>query len=265
MRRLFWLLVLSLGCGGPQVRPPGEAILLGTAMRTINPQPGVPLVGYPSGRPNTGVALDLCARAAVFGTPGKAEPAAALVVLDLIHVDFELGRAIRERASAAVPGLAPSAIMVSGTHTHSGPSRLDETMMASAVEAVAAAWKAREEVTARIGHARARWGHNRRVVDAEGKAKNDWKDPLGLHNGLFNPDVPFVVFDDARSGEIRAILANYGCHPVMCGPGNTKATPSSPVVTGTLRVSVGLTLFTWTWKVFVSVPVSSSATSTVTV
>ncbi len=227
-RKLLWVLVAALGCAGPQLRPGGGPILLGTAMRTINPRPGVPLVGYPSGRPNTGVALDLCARAAVFGVPGRAEPVAALVVLDLIHVDLELGRAIRERAAAAVPGLAPSSIMVSGTHTHSGPARLDETMMASAVEAVAAAWKAREEVTARIGHARARWGHNRRVVDSEGKAKNDWKDPAGAHGGLFNPDVPFVVFDDARSGETRAIVVNYGCHPVVCGPGNTKASADYP-------------------------------------
>lgn len=218
-----------IGCtSAPEVHHPGEAILLGTATRTINPPPGVPLAGYPSGRPNTGVALDLCARAAVFGTPGRAEPAAALVVLDLIHVDLELGRTIRERAAAAVPGLAPSAILVSGTHTHSGPADLGETAIASVVDAVQAAWKSREEVVARIGHARARFGHNRRVVDAEGKARNEWKDPDGLHSGLFNPDVPFVAFDLARTGELRAVFVNYGCHPVVCGPGNTKVSADYP-------------------------------------
>ncbi len=215
-------------CGAPVPHPPEETILVGTAMRTINPPLGAPLVGYPSGRPNTGVALDLCARAAAFGTPGNAEPAAALVVLDVIQIDLELGRAIRQQAAAAVPGLKPSAIMVSATHTHSGPERLDERAIAAAAEAVAAAWKAREEVRARIGHARARLGHNRRVVDAEGKAKNEWKDPEGLHTGLFNPDVPFVEFDDARTGEIRAVLVSYGCHPVVCGPGNTKVSADYP-------------------------------------
>ena len=73
------------GCSGVQARERGDSLLLGTAMRTINPPLGVPLVGYPSGRPNTGVALDLCARAAVFGTPGNTDPAAALVVLDLLR------------------------------------------------------------------------------------------------------------------------------------------------------------------------------------
>ncbi|MBI3855326.1 MAG: exo-alpha-sialidase [Planctomycetes bacterium] len=228
MRRFLWVLIATIGCSGPEARPETEAILLGTAVRTISPPPGIPLVGYPSGRPNTGVALDLCARVAVFGMPGKSEPAAALVVLDFIHIDLELGRTIRERASAALPGLAPASIMVSGTHTHSGPSRLDEAGLSAAVDAVAAAWKSREAVVARIGHARARWGHNRRVVDLEGKAKNDWKDPDGLHSGPFNPDLPFVAFDDARSGELRALLVNYGCHPVVCGPGNTKVSADYP-------------------------------------
>jgi sialidase-1 len=228
MRRLLWILLAALGCSGPQPRPVAEAILLGTAMRTVSPAPGVPLVGYPSGRPNTGVALDLCARVAVFGAPGNSEPAAALVVLDLIHIDLELGRTIRERAAAAVPGLAASAIMVSGTHTHSGPARLDDVAIAKVAEAVAAAWASREQVVARIGHARARLGHNRRVVDAEGKAKNDWKDPDGLHSGFFNPDLPFVVFDDAHGGETRAILASYGCHPVVCGPGNARVSADYP-------------------------------------
>lgn len=228
MKAIAWVLVATLGCAGSEARPASDAILLGTAMRTINPALGVPLVGYPNGRPNTGVALDLCARTAVFGTPGRAEPQAAIVVLDLIHINLELGRRIRERASAAVPGLAPASILVSGTHTHSGPGSLDEAGIAAVVEAVAAAWKSREEVVARIGHARARWGHNRRVVDVEGKAKNDWKDPDGRHNGFFNPDLPFVAFDDARSGELRSIVVNYGCHPVVCGPGNTKATADYP-------------------------------------
>ena len=125
--RLFIILaaVAGLCFAGWSAIPPQSregSILLGTAVRTFTPTLGVPLVGYPRPRPNTGVALDLCARAAVFGTPGKSEPQAALVVLDLIHVDAELGHAIRERAAAAMPGLAPAAIMVSATHTHSGPA-----------------------------------------------------------------------------------------------------------------------------------------------
>ncbi len=226
---LAFLAALDLsGCAGTPPRPRGGTLLIGTAVRTINPAPGVPLVGYPGPRPNTGVALDLCARAAVFGTPGKAVPDAALVVIDRIHVDGAMGRAIRQRAAAAVPGLDPSTIMVAATHTHSGPAGWDDPLVASAAEAVAAAWNSRVEVVARIGRARANLGHNRRVVNAEGKAKNEWKDPEGRHDGFFNPDIPFVVFDDAQAGEVRAVLVSYGCHPVVLGPGNTKVSADYP-------------------------------------
>jgi sialidase-1 len=229
MRRFSWILMATLGCSAaPPARPGSPPILLGTAMRTINPKAGVPLVGYPTGRPNTGVALDLCARVAVFGTPEKPEPQAALVVLDLLQVDLELSRSIRERAAVALPGLAPSSIMVSGTHTHSGPADLDDVAIASVIDALVEAWKERGEVTARVGHARARWGHNRRVVDSEGKAKNQWKDPDALHPGLFNPDVPFVVFEDSRSRLPRSVFVGYGCHPVVGGPGNTRASADYP-------------------------------------
>jgi Neutral/alkaline non-lysosomal ceramidase, N-terminal len=237
------MLLCLAGCSGLQPRARKSSLLLGTGVRTITPPLGVPLVGYPSPRPNTGVGLDLCARAAVFGTPGKSEPEAALVVLDLIHVDADLGRAIRERAAAALPGLSPEAIMVSGTHTHSGPAVSEryaedtdtgrdagyiEKVIALAAEAIVAGWTAREEVHMRIGHASARLGHNRRVVDAGGQAKNEWKDLEGFHSGIFNPDIPFVVFDDARTGTIRAILVSYGCHPVVLGPGNTKVSADYP-------------------------------------
>ena len=238
---LIW--VSFVGRAELQAAEPGNPVLLGTAIRTISPPPGVNLVGYPSPRPNTGVALDLCARAAVFGTPGEARPKAALVVLDVIHIDAELGHAIRERAAAALPGLSPAAIMVSATHTHSGPdlggrygegaergfdAAYVEKVVASAADAIAAAWASRGEVRARMGHASARLGHNRRVVDAEGKATNEWKDPDGLHSGIFNPDVPFVVFDDAQNGAVRAILVSYACHPVVLGPGNTKVSADYP-------------------------------------
>jgi len=248
LNRLFIVLaaLTSLcfaGWSGIPLQSRDGSILLGTAVRTITPPIGIPLVGYPRPRPNTGVALDLCARIAVFGTPGKSEPEAALVVLDLIHVDAQLGRAIRERAAAAMAGLAPAAIMVSATHTHSGPAVSGryagdtdtgndpgyvEKLISSTADAIVAAWKSREEVRARIGHASARLGHNRRVVNAEGKATNEWKDAEGLHSGIFNPDVPYVVFDDVRTGTIRAVLVSYGCHPVVAGPANTKVSADYP-------------------------------------
>lgn len=41
-------------------------------------------------------------------------------------------------------------------------------------------------------------------------------------------EIPFVAFDDARAGRPLAILFSYGCHPVVPGPGNTKASADRP-------------------------------------
>lgn len=219
---------------------PSTPFLLGTACATINPPLGLPLVGYPTPRPNTGVAMDLCVRAAVFGAGERHAPEAALVVIDTIGVGAELVRAIRERAAAALPGLAAEAVMVAATHTHSAPRlrTVDEPavenaadrayaqqVIETAVAALPAAWAARGAVRARVGWAEARLGHNRRVVDPAGKATNVWRDPDGQHTGYFNPAIRFVTFEDAGSGEVRALFAAYGCHPVTLGPGNTHVSP----------------------------------------
>jgi neutral ceramidase len=222
---------------------PSLPLQLGVASRTINPRAGVPLVGYPSERPNTGVALDLCVRAAIFGEAGGARPSAALLVLDTIGIGAELVRRVRERVCEAAPGLRPPSVMVAATHTHSGPTlnpfrkkdqdaKPDEEyvrqVLEACPEAAKAAWRARAEVKLRIGLTEARLGHNRRVVDAEGKATNVWLDTEGAHSGYFNPRVRFVVFEDASEGRPRAILASYGCHPVVMGPGNAKVSADYP-------------------------------------
>lgn len=233
-----WL--VAVGAPGP---PPPEPILLGTAVRPISPPLGVPLMGYPSPRPNTGVAMDLFARAAVFGQTNNSRPAAALVVLDILHIDRSLGRAVRERAAAVVPGLAPDTILVAATHTHSGPNvaravdpsleseqdrTVFEAVVAASAEAIAAAWNERSPVRARVGHAAIRLAANRRVVSYEGIATNEWKDPDGRHPGYCNPDVPFVVFEEAATGATHAVLFSYGCHPVVMGPKSTRVSPDYP-------------------------------------
>jgi hypothetical protein len=221
-----------------------DRILVGTASRTINPPEGSLLIGFPPRRPNTGVALDVCSRVAVFGETGQDAPAAALVVLDVIGVSAELVGRMRERAAAAVPGLTPEAIMIAATHTHSGPRiigfgkgteedeeatrQCQQTAIERTAGALASAWASRHKVTARVGRAEARLGHNRRVVDASGRGSNEWLDPDAIHTGYFNPAIRFVVFEDAESGAVRAVISSYGCHPVVAGPGNTKVTADYP-------------------------------------
>jgi hypothetical protein len=222
----------------------------------MNPPEGLLLAGYPNQRPNTGVVLDLCARAAVFGDAATGAPMAALLVMDTIGVNAELARTIRQRAAAAAPGLPPESVLVSATHTHSAPRLIGfgrpgagspgpdqqyvQTAIEAATRAISAAWASRGEVKARIGRAEARLGHNRRLVDAEGHAKPDWLDPEARHTGYFNPAIPFVTFHDAAGGAIRAIIVSYGCHPVVMGPPNLKVSADYPgYMVGALEAATG--------------------------
>ena len=218
-----------------------QVIRAGLAVRTINPPAGLPLIGYPQGRPNVGVAMDLSARAVVFGN--DAGPAAAMLTLDTIEVFPELVQAIRLAAAKQITGLEPATVMVIATHTHSAPTlslaRIDPQYAAPAtsyidatVKAVVAtladAWTVATPVRVRVGLTELRLGHNRRVVDAAGRAENVWLDPDGLHRGYFNPNVRVLVLEDVVTNQPRGVLWVHGCHPVTLGPGNPHASADYP-------------------------------------
>ncbi len=218
-------------------------LLLGTAKEKITPRLGVPLVGYPQPRPNTGVAKDLFVRAALFGIPGSKTPIAALFVLDTINIRAALVHEMRSRIVAHVPALSPESIMIAATHTHSGPRLYEyykegqcqepdretvELTVEACVRAAVSAWKAPVEVSGRIGLTEAYLGTNRRVVDTQGKATNIWEDPEGNNPGYFNPMLRFIVFDNAETGKPYAIFDHYGCHPVVGGWLNTRVSPDYP-------------------------------------
>ncbi len=218
-----------------------SVIQVGMACRSMNPPLGTVIVGFPGVRPNTGIDLDLCARAAVFAEPGADRPSAAMVVLDNIGVSAGVVASIRAAAAEAVPGLEADSIMVGATHTHSAPALsrfgrskpVDPTYVqlaiTTAAAAIADAWGARGDVRMRVGcGGAAELHHNRRVVDADGKATNVWLDLEGEHTGYTNPDVPFVVFEDAKTGAVSGMLVSYGCHPVAMGPGSLTAGPDYP-------------------------------------
>lgn len=221
-----------------------NALWLGVAKEKINPPLKEPLRGYPTGRPNIGIGLDLYSRAAVFGNKAG-KPAAVLVVLDTLQVPSDLVGLIRRAVVKKIRGLNPKSIMIAATHTHSGAAphyfgdnlkngvmiadnpRYRAQLINGTVKSIVAAAKSMRQVTVRHGIARAHLGHNRRMI-VHGYARNEWQDPKGEHIGYFNPDVNFVAFDDARTGKIHAIFAAYGCHPVTLGPFSTKVSADYP-------------------------------------
>jgi len=223
-----------------------DTIQMGMGCEAINPPKGVPLAGFPPKRENTGGELDLCARVAVFAEASATAPSAAMIVLDNLGAGSDVVAKIRRVAAAAVTGLPAASILVAATHTHSAPALrnlgesstgkasqvsadyVDQIADASA-RATAAAWNGRTTVRLRAGRGQAPdLHHNRRVVDAEGKATNEWLDPEHTHSGYTNPAVPFVVFEDAATGKTAGMIVSYGCHPVTRGPGSTLTSPDYP-------------------------------------
>ena len=103
-----------------------------------------------------------------------------------------------------------------------------QQLVDGAAAAIAAASKVMKPVKMRAGRTEAFLGHNRRVLDEKGVAHADWLDPDGKHTGYFNPQVPFVVFEDAATGKVAQMVVSYWCHPVTLGPPNTVASPAYP-------------------------------------
>jgi neutral ceramidase len=90
---------------------------VGRAAVKITPEPGTPMAGYYNIRLATGTHDDLMAKAIVFEKDGKK---AALVACDLVALApdiIEDARRITEQATG-IPG---ASIMISATHSHTGP------------------------------------------------------------------------------------------------------------------------------------------------
>jgi hypothetical protein len=90
---------------------------VGAAAVPITPPVGIPMAGYYSERGAQGVHDDLQAKAVVVETGGKA---AALVVLDLITTPRGLVEETR-REIERTTHLRGADVMISATHTHTGP------------------------------------------------------------------------------------------------------------------------------------------------
>jgi len=112
--------MMLLACLAPAAA--GE-LRLGTAAVKITPPLGTPMAGYYGARGAKGVLDDLYAKAAVWDD-GKTK--AAMVVCDLIDLPrapvFEARRIIAEKT-----GIPADHVMISATHSHTGPVVIGDT------------------------------------------------------------------------------------------------------------------------------------------
>ena len=118
MKPLVLGVVLLATVGG--VCRAGE-LRVGAAKQVITPAVGTPMDGYYSPRQVEGVDDDLYAKAIVLEQDGVK---AAMVVCDLITISHATTEEARRIIADSSMGFAPDHVMISATHTHTGPTIL---------------------------------------------------------------------------------------------------------------------------------------------
>jgi hypothetical protein len=243
--------------------PPVAELRAGRAAVRITPQVGIPMGGSYSLRLVEGTADDLLVKAVVFELNGTK---AALVSCDLIAVDSEIVEAARKLAQQQT-GIAAGQIMISATHTHTGPliDRLFWPFLAAQPLKLAQAHrtalpgKIAESIRladAGLTPARVWRGLGREdsisfyrrylmkdgtVVTSPGKLNEGIVQPVGE----IDPDTA-VVHVDTPDNKPLATYVNYALHPdTMSGPQLSADYPATLArVLAKLYGPEALTLFT---------------------
>jgi neutral ceramidase len=212
-----------------------QGLRVGAAEVVISPPVGTPMAGYYATRLSTGVHDDLHAKALVIASGGDR---VAMVACDLVGIPPAVIEEARELIRAAT-GIPPSNVMISATHSHTGPLIPDGGARAASYGAeLPIANKYRAELpdkiaesvrlaNAKVTAARASFGRghedsisfNRRYFMKDGSV--GWNPGKRNPNivkpaGPINPDAP-VVFFESPSGEALATYVNFALHQDTVG------------------------------------------------
>jgi neutral ceramidase len=207
------------------------------AKTDITPSDSVELWGYSDrSGPATGTHDPLFAKVLLFD---DATTRLALVSLDLgrtFGVDSMNLVRNRVRKSAGV-----TEVCFCASHTHSAPVIEDsypdgkrpawETValdrISAAIESAAAKL---EPVSMGTGEGLVLIGHNRRLLQPDGKIKMFWRNATKIPTHPVDPQVG-VIRIDSPSGKTLAVVVNYACHPVVYGPDNLQYSADFPSAT----------------------------------
>ncbi len=196
------------------------SLLLGTSRKIITPKVGACLYGYKPNWESVAVADDLTAIAFYF----KSETARVLwVSVTVCLLNTELHNRIRQTLSEKT-GVPFENIIISATHTHSGPNTAGEygwgdvdreycdgIYIPSIIEACCEAMLSPVEVEMGIGIGNSDIGVNRREFYENGETylgQNPW--------GCYNPQMTVIAFRDKEHKPVANIV-HYGMHGTCAG------------------------------------------------
>lgn len=203
----------------------------GAASRVITPNEPMWMAGYGSRTtPASGKLSDLHAKALVLEANGQ-KPG-VIITLDLVGIDRELSRRIVKAVSEKV-GCPPENVVISTSHTHSGPvvgknlnamhyyqlpqnfqKQVDQYAEKLFTDCVDVAVQARE----RLAPCKVTWGTGRADFATNRRANKEGDVPklrtAGTLAGPFDHDVPVLAIRNA-SDHVQAVLFGYACHATV--------------------------------------------------
>ena len=193
---------------------------VGLAQVDITPQPGVELSGFAARvQPSTGV-LDALFAKAIYLADG--EERVLWIHCDLVGFDREIVLEFRDWAQQRL-GLAAAQVMLSATHTHSGPCtiHLQECGRYDLAYVKLLQGRLREVAEAALAQTEecevvATEGHLDLAVDRRQQVSKH-TDPRVAALGLRRSD-----------GTFKAVVVNYAMHPVALGSSNRQISADMP-------------------------------------
>lgn len=234
--RILWSLLLTITFAASVSGAPLQA---GAAEVDITPPPGLPMYGYfpriKNNQLSTGTLDPLYARVLVLAV---GQQRLALVTLDLGRVFGKTSLdELRQKARNAD---RISFLVVTASHTHSGPNILDSyppgqrpawetTDLQKIAGAIGEACRHLVPVRIGVGYGSVNIGYNRRVVNPDGTVTMLWTDPTKIPTSPVDPTVG-VLRIDRMDGNPMAVLVNYACHPVIFGEDNFQYSADYPGV-----------------------------------
>jgi neutral ceramidase len=243
---------------------PAQPLRIGTAEVVITPPTGIPMAGYYATRLSTGVHDDLHAKALYLSS---GDQQAAIVACDLVGIPPSVIEEARVLIEAAT-GIPARNVMISATHSHTGPLIPDggaragaygggleiarqyrDSLPAKIAESVRLAARAAAPARASFGKGREDGvSFNRRFFLKDGTV--GWNPGKLNPNivkpaGPIDPELPVVLFE-SLAGEALATYINFAMH--LDTVGGLQASADYPfTVSDILRKVKGpgmLTLFT---------------------
>lgn len=196
------------------------SLFLGTAREIITPEVGACLYGYKPDWHSTSVADDLTAIAFYFESEGTK---ALWISVTVCLLNTEMHNDIRRDISNET-GVPFENIIISATHTHSGPNTsgeygwgdvdreyCDSIYIPALLKVSKAAMTSPVEVEMGIGVGNSDIGVNRREFFEDGKTylgQNPW--------GCYNPQMTVIAFRDKEHNPV-ANMVHYGMHGTCAG------------------------------------------------